>query len=152
LTSDLKKIRLFPDERHQLLRPRLLGVEQIHRGDDVDQHSPGEEDRELLRIDARDTLDGLDDIAVALLDDLTDLGVVARRVALELPAEPEGVRADQLPVRGAHRIERLLTGLTVGRPLEEVARLAEATLGRREEELLLRPEEAKEVGLRDAGL
>jgi hypothetical protein len=48
-------------------------------------------------------------------------------------------------------LERLLATLALGRPLEQLERLAEAAGYGRLEELLLRPEQAEEVGLGDAG-
>ena len=48
-------------------------------------------------------------------------------------------------------MQGLFAALALGRPLEELERLAEAAADRGLEELLLRPEEAEEVGLRDAG-
>ena len=118
----------------------LISIPRAKKAESVSASTP----------DARST--ELDELAEALADDGADVGVVAGRVRLHLAAEPVRVRADQLAVGLAHRAQRLLAGLALGRLLEGLARLGEAALDRRDEELLLRAEEAEEVRLRDAGL
>ena len=54
-------------------------------------------------------------------------------------------------VRLTHGLERVLAAVAISSPLEELERLPEAAPDGHLEELLLRPEQAEEVGLGDAG-
>src|SRR5438094_3491695 len=134
----------------EALRPGRVLVQKIHRGEDVEEHSEGEEVADPVGVRAGDALDVLDERAVALADDRADLGVVAVGVRLHLGAEA-GAVVEQLDVRLADRVEGFLAALAGGGFLEELERLAQAAPDDLDVELLLRAEEAEEVRLRDAG-
>src|ERR671931_913348 len=90
LTSSSKKERSLPRPQaglQQLLGPRRGLLEQVHRGEDVEEHPECEEVANLFRTDAGHALDLLDDLAVAGAHDLAHLLVVAVRVGLHLGAE-----------------------------------------------------------------
>src|SRR5438105_11026998 len=153
LTSTVKKraLTLVLAAVEQARRPGLVRVLEAHGRDDVDQHAHGEETADPRRPEPGDTLDVRHQIAVAVPHDLADLGVVAGGVGLELRLQACPVRDQLLDVDVAHRVERLLAALALGRALESLERLAQTAGDRRLEELLLRPEEPEDVRLRDAG-
>src|SRR5215217_7301351 len=91
----------------------------------------------------------LDQAAEALTDDLADVRIRAGGIRLHLRQQHRRVLADQLAVRLPDRLERVLAALPGRRVLEDPKRLVEALPRRREVELLLRPEEAEQVRLRD---
>src|SRR4051812_21671958 len=134
----------------EALRPGRVLVQEIHRGEDVEEHSEGEEVADSVGVRAGDALDVLDERAVALPDDLADFRVVAVGVRLHLGAEA-GAVVEQLDVRLADRVESFLAALAGRGFLEELERLAQAAPDDLDVELLLRAEEAEEVRLRDAG-
>ena len=72
-----------------------------------------------------------------------------RSTAASAAAAPDSRSARHVGL--AHRVQRLLAALAARRAFEDLVGLLHACGGRREVELLLRPEEAEEVGLRDAG-
>src|SRR5438067_5458581 len=153
LTSWRKKFA--PSLRRQAgleeaLRPGRVLVQEIHRGEDVEEHSEGEEIADSVGVRPGDALDVLDERAVALADDRADLRVVAVGVRLHLGAEASAV-VEQLDVSLADRVEGFLAALAGGGVLEELERLAQAAPDDLDVELLLRAEEAEEVRLRDAG-
>src|SRR5262249_9720656 len=80
-----------------------------------------------------------------------DLRVAACRVRLHLRPQVHAVALQQTLVGLADRLERGLAALALGGPLEDLERLPEAARLDRREELALRAEQSKDVGLRDAG-
>src|SRR5712691_1470741 len=131
------------------LGPGLVGVEQLHRRDHVEEHPEGEEVRDLLGRQPGDALGVVDECAEAAADDRADLLVVTGRVGLHLTPQPVRVLDDHPRIGLADRVERLLPGEPGGGFAEHLERLLEAALARRDEELLLRPEEPEQVRLRD---
>ena len=126
-------------------RPGLVGVEQVHRRDHVQEHPVGEEPAQPRRAAGR--------------GDALDPGTGRRSPRGRRPGSPgrrrmrrpaSGPSADPIgqesQVRLAHRLQRLLAALALGRTLKvsSVSRKQRRTA--REEELLLRSEEAEEVG------
>ena len=71
----------------ETLGPAFVGAEQVQGSHDVQEHSLGEEVRDAVRRQTRDTLDVLDELPVTSTDDLADLRVVRRRVGLHLGTE-----------------------------------------------------------------
>src|SRR5262249_671702 len=136
----------------QALGPRLGGLAgQLHRGEDVEEHSGREEARDLFGRKVGDPLDVGDEVAVALAYGLADVRIVAGRVRLHLGPEPGAVGQIPLYVSVSDRHARLLAPLALRGALEHLQRLAEAAGDDGAEELLLRAEEPEHVGLRDAG-
>src|SRR3989442_13278475 len=133
------------------LRPRGLLIQEVHRGEDVQEHSEGEEIAHAFRRRTGDTLDVVEQCAVAVSNDVTDIGVVAVGVRLHLRSEP-GAVPQEADIRLADRVERFLTRLAGGRILEELERLAQAAAHDLEVELLLGSEEPEQVRLRDTRL
>ena len=125
-------------------------VGDLHRREDVQEHPRREELPDLRPVGAGDAADVGDEVAEALADDAADVGILRRRVALHLGAEPDAVRLELLHVGGADRLQRLLAPQALGGALEELERVAVAAADGRDVELLLRPEEAEEVRLGDA--
>src|SRR6266516_1869369 len=146
-----KERALLAAPREEPRRPRLAQVLEVHRRDHVQKHARGEEPADPLRGQVGDALDVRDEVAVAVPHHVPDLGIVAGRVRLHLPAQPNPV-GEELNVRLAHGLERVLPAFPLGGPLEDLERLPEAARDACLEELLLRTEEAEHVRLRDAGL
>ena len=102
------------------------------------------------RRQAAHALDVSEDVSVAVPDDLADLGVVAGGIRLHLGPQPIPV-GEELLVGGAHGFQCGFAAPALGRPLERLERLAETAGHGRLVEVLLRPEQAKDVRLGDAG-
>ena len=132
------------------LRPGLRAVEGLHSHQDGEQRALGEERAHLLRRVPRGTLGQVDEVAPGAAHALADLRVVARRPALEHQHESVPVGHDGV-VRFAHGAQRLQAGLATRGLGEDGVEVIDRALGGRQVELLLRPEEAEQVGLRDAG-
>src|SRR5262249_2744932 len=130
---------------------RLVCERVLHRPEHVHEHPLSEEARDRVLVRAGDGLHVVDEPAVPARDRSPDVLVVhCRRVRLELSLEHDAIALDELAVRVADRIERILPGRAgCGRP-EQVQSLLEAHVVDGQEEVLLGAEEAEEVGLGDA--
>jgi len=106
--------------------------------------------KSALRIGPGHALHVGDQVAEALPDHAPDVGVVAGRVALELGPQDGRIVPDQLSVGLAHRLERLLAPLALGRALERFECEPQAALRRGNVKALLRPEQSEKVRLGDA--
>src|SRR5262249_242788 len=126
----------------------LRRIAPLGRREDVHQHSLGEEGSDPLLVDARHPLDVGDEVAVAVPDDGPDLRVAAGRIRLHLRPQMDTVAAQELLVRLS---DPLLAALPLRGTLEDLERLPEAAGLDGLEELPLRPEQAEDVGLGDAG-
>src|SRR5438046_2391065 len=127
----------------QSLRPGLLAAEQVHGGDDVQQHAHSDEVPDPRRLGAGDALDVFHELAEVPAHDLTHLGVVAGDVGLELHAELRPI-LDELPVGKPDCLEGLLAPLAFGGTHERLDGEPEAAVHSSDEELLLRAEEPEE--------
>src|SRR5919109_1433615 len=135
----------------QALGPTFLRSAELHRGDDVQEHALGEEGADPIRGRSRDPLRVLGEPPEAAFHDLAYFRVVAGRIRLHLRLQAPGILDDLVGIRPTDRQQRFLAFQTCGGRLEHLQRLGQATLYCGDEELLLRPEEAEEVRLRDAG-
>ena len=115
------------------------------------QHPLREEPRHAGVIQARGALDELDEPAVALAGDPAHVVVLGRGVHVHLQHQAARIVGEHVHVGVAHRLERRLAGLADGGLAHRLERLGHAARGARQEELLLRAEEAEDVRLRDAG-
>ena len=130
--------------------PRVAGdLRQVHRGRHVQEHPGGEERADLLLGGAGQPGDELPELGVAAAGGRADLGVGARGVGLELELEHLAV-GEQVDVRVAHRLEPVALAGRLGRPREQVGEPCVAAFDAREEQLLLRAEQAEQVRVRDA--
>jgi hypothetical protein len=92
-----------------------------------------------------------EEVAVAVLHDLPDLRVVTSHVSLHLREQVRPAGPKPLHVSISHRLQRVHPPPALRRAGEELVCLAEAAVADGDEERLLRPEEAEDVRLRDAG-
>src|SRR4029450_4147033 len=89
----------------QAVGPVDSGVPHLDRRDDVDEHAS----REELRALAAPLLHEADELAVAVAGNLADLRLIRRRIHMHLQHQPARIVLEVVHVRGAHRIERLLS-------------------------------------------
>jgi hypothetical protein len=132
------------------LSSESVDLGQVHRRRDVHQHADREEVHHGLVRQPGNPLDLLPQLPESGPGGVTDVRVLAGRVRLHLHQQQDPV-VEQRLVRVRHRRHRLLAGqLTRGRR-ELVSHPAEAPLDQRQEQRLLRGEQAEQVRLADAG-
>src|SRR3954470_23495962 len=105
LTS-LRKKRVsvvLPAALDEALRPALIGAEQVHRCDHVQEHPLREEVRDALRRQSRDSFDVVDELAVAVPHHRANRRVVAGCVGLHLRVEIGRIGRQPLPIGLADR-------------------------------------------------